>query len=656
MGMGMGMGMGGGLGGGGLFGQTPGMMGSNMLGGGMMGQQAMMSPLAGSTPGMMNGLGGVGMLGGLNGVGSGLDQLLGSAGNSLLMGRTSYGLGADVPASRLPPKTRCPVDFIMPRAPARSKEKPLVFKALPTSPSQPTPNSGAMRPSSVGSRSKTPKMGLSLPPGSIEGNTGMNGTPRLTPVTTSRAPTPVTSAPSGGLRLKEVSRDSGDRAAGPTQSPRPMSPEIVELPPPAALREVRADDSQQVIKPNLIRMVVTPAGRGGEGNVRRAPPAFIPRLDRPDYWCKPSREMFSMMNEAQLSRIENFEVGRYSLGSVRWEGLTDVRALDLDATVDIEFGKLTMYATSDRPPVGEGLNKKALVTLIVPPTPEMQRLGLSAQEISAKLADVTESFGAKFVSYEQEQWVFRVENFGPGQSPRPEPVEMLDVPPVEETAADRHSFMRPGFMRMGVPPPARKSDADDFRQDGDDPVPVYRGAGRALPSFIPKLDGIEYWCKPSREMLGMMTEEQLRQIQDFEVGRHGLGSIRWEGCTDVRALDLDATVDIQFGKLNMYPHGEKPPVGEGLNKKAVVSLIVPPTREMHQLGLSVQEISAQLAAISESFGATFVSYDMEKWVFLVENFGKPVSDKELRAEAKLKELAALLAPKARGVETMPTRS
>jgi len=469
--MGQSMGGGGLFGGmgGGMMGAGAGMMGQGMMGLGGCGAASPMAGLGGL--GMMGTAGGSLLRGGLGGL-DGLQQLLGQAGNSLLLGRTSYGLGTDIPADKLPPKSRCPVDFIMPRAPARSKEKPLVFKALPSPSPTSTPGSR------VRSRGKTPPKTFSLPPGSHEGSQHVpGGTPRLRPfdvlppssmgrpVTPTYQPcrSPSTPASGSGLRLRDLQpKDAhADRAAGPTRTPRSASPEAAA----EVLQEQKAPECP-VIKPNFIRVTA------------------------------------------------------------------------------------------------------------------------------------------------------------PSQA-------------------------APGY--------GRESELDD-RDFGDEAEPIHRGAGLASPSFVPRLERADYWCKPSCDVLSKMSEAQLSRVESFEVGKYNIGWIRWEGCTDVRALDLDRTVEIEFGKLNMYPRGDKPPVGEGLNKKATVTLIVPPTREMQKQGLTVREISAQLAEITAAFGATFVSYDMERWVFRVDNFGKPpLTDKELRAEAKMKELALLLTPKGRALTELPTR-
>ncbi|KAK8450285.1 hypothetical protein SEVIR_7G340584v4 [Setaria viridis] len=57
------------------------------------------------------------------------------------------------------------------------------------------------------------------------------------------------------------------------------------------------------------------------------------------------------------------------------------------------------------------------------------------------------------------------------------------------------------------------------------------------------------------------------RVKDFVVGRHGYGSIKFLGETDVRGLDLESIVEFNNREVIVYKDdSKKPPVGEGLNK------------------------------------------------------------------------------------------
>jgi len=164
------------------------------------------------------------------------------------------------------------------------------------------------------------------------------------------------------------------------------------------------------IKPSFVRHAPERAPEDVEDSQVAAAPSLVPRLTRSEYYSSPSVEAMSRMSEAKLSRIDNLEIGRYGHGSIRWPGLTDVRRLDFDTDVSIEKGSLTLYPDREKPPVGEGLNKEAVVTLNVRPSRTDVKLK-SADMLRARLEKISEEFGGKFISYDMEKWIFRVPNF-----------------------------------------------------------------------------------------------------------------------------------------------------------------------------------------------------------------------------------------------------
>ncbi len=55
----------------------------------------------------------------------------------------------------------------------------------------------------------------------------------------------------------------------------------------------------------------------------------------------------------------------------------------------------------------------------------------------------------------------------------------------------------------------------------------------------------------------------LATVEDFTVGRRGMGFVTWRGPTDVRGLDLDAIVRFGPKEVNVYmDDSKKPPLGE----------------------------------------------------------------------------------------------
>jgi len=113
-----------------------------------------------------------------------------------------------------------------------------------------------------------------------------------------------------------------------------------------------------------------------------------------------------------------------------------------------------------------------------------------------------------------------------------------------------------------------------------------------------------------------MSEVKLSQIDNLEIGRYGYGSIKWPGLTDVRRLDFDKIIDIERGRLTVYPEHEKPKIGTELNKEAVVSLNVKTRAAPSKL----VEVKDKLISITEKLGGKFISYDLDMWIFRVPHF------------------------------------
>lgn len=60
-------------------------------------------------------------------------------------------------------------------------------------------------------------------------------------------------------------------------------------------------------------------------------------------------------------------------------------------------------------------------------------------------------------------------------------------------------------------------------------------------------------------------------VENFTVGRTGYGNIFFPGLTDVMNMNLDEIVFFRHKEVIVYPNdAKKPPLGQGLNKKAQV--------------------------------------------------------------------------------------
>lgn len=434
-------------GGGGLFGAPAGggLFGAN-TGGGLFGANAGGGLFGASTGGGLfggqAGAAGMGMMGGA----AQLQQLQMLA----AAGADAYGLGGLVTANYMPPR---PVGLILPRSPASRSSSAYLWKAQPESASRlkPTAPSRSTSEGSFTDRSPRSSASFTLPPSAMSHERPFGAsTPRSRPQTptmhegavspssflrVSMRPTPPLSPAHGSRAPRDSPHD--DAGLGPP-AVRLRRPQDYVAPtdtgasssfavysgattPPsggggeakdgyfAADRDGREASMANLkpIKPNFVRHA---PDRTDDENGQEAPPSLIPRLSRGDYFSKPSIEAMSKMSETKLSRIDNLEIGRYGYGSVSWPGLTDVRRIDFDSAVIIDRGSLTPYPDREQPPIGEELNKEAIVTLHVRPT-RTDGKAKSAEVLQARLSKISEEFGGKFISYDMEKWIFRVPHF-----------------------------------------------------------------------------------------------------------------------------------------------------------------------------------------------------------------------------------------------------
>ncbi|XP_054829364.1 nuclear pore complex protein Nup98-Nup96 isoform X2 [Eublepharis macularius] len=147
------------------------------------------------------------------------------------------------------------------------------------------------------------------------------------------------------------------------------------------------------------------------------------------------------------------------------------------------------------------------------------------------------------------------------------------------------------------------------------------------------LTRVGYYTIPPMEELAKMTNDKGEcVVTDFTIGRKGYGSIYFEGEVSLTDLDLDEIVHIRRKEVIVYPDDElKPPVGEGLNRRAEVTLdgVWPTDKTSRGLIKSPERLAemnyeGRLEAVSRKQGAQFKEYRPEtgSWVFKVAHFSK----------------------------------
>ncbi|XP_021298218.1 nuclear pore complex protein NUP96 isoform X1 [Herrania umbratica] len=142
----------------------------------------------------------------------------------------------------------------------------------------------------------------------------------------------------------------------------------------------------------------------------------LPSLHSPDYYMEPClKDMVTLelMDPGFCSRVPDFVVGRIGYGCVKFFGNTDVRGLDLDQIVKFHRHEVIVYEDeSNKPMVGQGLNKTAEVTLRL----QIKNLYLEKQQVDGIVTKVGESMrrqGAQFIAFDPAngEWKFLVDHF-----------------------------------------------------------------------------------------------------------------------------------------------------------------------------------------------------------------------------------------------------
>ncbi|KAK3009494.1 hypothetical protein RJ639_013859 [Escallonia herrerae] len=173
------------------------------------------------------------------------------------------------------------------------------------------------------------------------------------------------------------------------------------------------------------------------------------------------------------------------------------------------------------------------------------------------------------------------------------------------------------------------------KRDSGMAVSEHRAAKAAtVDELMPKLRRLSgYYVEPQIQELAAKEIAEpgfCSHVKDFVVGRHGYGNIKFLGETDVRKLDLESHVQFNHREVLVYmDEGKKPPVGQGLNKPAVITLLNikctdKKTGQKYIDGPKVDKYREMLIKKAVDQGVQFVSYDPAagEWKFRVEHFSR----------------------------------
>ncbi|KAF6982323.1 hypothetical protein CFC21_000732 [Triticum aestivum] len=169
------------------------------------------------------------------------------------------------------------------------------------------------------------------------------------------------------------------------------------------------------------------------------------------------------------------------------------------------------------------------------------------------------------------------------------------------------------------------------RSNPFDPVITPFGGAPVSESVLPRLYKADYYTSPSIAELAARESNEpgcCSHVKDFTVGRHGYGSIKFDGETDVRKLDIASIVEFKDREILVYTdESKRPPVGQELNKPAEITLlnvkcVDKKTGLQLTEGPEVDRYKEILAQWTEKNGAEFVAFDAVKgeWKFRIKHF------------------------------------
>ena len=150
-------------------------------------------------------------------------------------------------------------------------------------------------------------------------------------------------------------------------------------------------------------------------------PAKI-QLKRAQYYTMPKfTELANITDTNGDCIVENFVIGRAGYGNIFFPGMTNIVGMNFDEIVIFRHKEVFVYPDDNsKPLLGEGLNKKAQVTLdkVWPidktlQTPIKTPEKLTNMNYEEKLRKACIKMGARFVEYRSEtgSWVFNVDHF-----------------------------------------------------------------------------------------------------------------------------------------------------------------------------------------------------------------------------------------------------
>jgi hypothetical protein len=145
-------------------------------------------------------------------------------------------------------------------------------------------------------------------------------------------------------------------------------------------------------------------------------------LDRRDYFIIPAiQDLTNYVDAKGDCFVDNFAIGRVDYGCITFPGITNIANMNFDEIVHIRRKEVHVYPDdTKKPPVGQGLNKSAEITLhrIWPTDKETKKTITDPNRIinmgyNKKIEKITDEMGAQFIDYDPStgSWTFKVKHF-----------------------------------------------------------------------------------------------------------------------------------------------------------------------------------------------------------------------------------------------------
>ncbi|XP_015602178.1 nuclear pore complex protein Nup98-Nup96 isoform X2 [Cephus cinctus] len=200
---------------------------------------------------------------------------------------------------------------------------------------------------------------------------------------------------------------------------------------------------------------------------------------------------------------------------------------------------------------------------------------------------------------------------------------------LNNTATPNQSSSSINISRTGMDSTGHSSDSSHELEDTSNLV--FQSDYKPNAAHV-TLRRVGYYTIPALDRLEEYVKGETCIVPNFTVARKGYGNVYFPDSFDVYGLNLDEIVHFRHKEVIIYPDDEKkPPVGQGLNRRAQVTLdkVWPHDKTLHEPitnpeRLTAMNYEAKLRRVCAKHDTRFLEYRPEtgSWVFKVDHFSK----------------------------------